>query len=399
MLTILTLAPWLLLVASLILLVRRRPRLQDYPSVPTLVAPAPRSPEDGADAAGAAAGVAAAPRVSMIVPTLNDATRIGLCLSTLLGSDYPDFEVLVVDHDSVDGTREMVESIRQRSPHRLRLLRSGDVPEGRPWRAWACLVGAREATGDLLLFTEPGTVHAPDVLGRAVTALQVQEADLLTVRPRLSMHGFWERLIMPHIWLVLRARFPSARLVNRSRSPRNAFAHHQFLLFRREAYEEIGGHEVVAPGAVEDLAVPQAVMTAGRRLFLVHGGEYLETRMFRTFADITGGWTGAVPPASRTTVAPWAELFVPWVAAGLPIVLFVVPPVALLAGLVAPGGSELALWGFRASLLSLLFWLATYAFHRIRPAYAMAYPVGALITAVIFVRSILRPDGAMPGSG
>lgn len=375
MLAILTLTPWLLLVASLILLVRRRPRLQDYPP-----APARGAPGDAAEAA---------PSVSIIVPTLDDATRIGACLATLLGSEYPDFEVLVVDHDSVDGTREIVESI-QRTPHRLRLLRTGDVPEGRPWRAWACLVGAGEATGDLLLFTEPGTVHAPDVLGRAITALQLQNADLLTVRPRLTMHGFWERLIMPHIWLVLRARFPSARLVNRSRSPRNGYAHHQFLLFRREAYEEVGGHEVVGPNAVEDLAVPQAVMAAGRRLFLVHGGEYLETQMFRTLEDITSGWTGAVPPASRTTVAPWAGLFVPWVAAALPILLFVVPPAALVAGLVAPGGSDLAVWGFWASLLSLLFWLVTYALHRIRPAYAMAYPVGALVTAVVFVRSILR---------
>lgn len=379
MLEILTLVPWLLLVASLLLLLRRRPRLEDYPATPI--------DEDSA---------APAPSVSVIVPTHNDATQIGACLATLLAADYPDFEVVVVDHDSVDGTREIVESLRQRTSRPLHLLRTGDLPAGRPWRAWACLVGAREATGELLLFTEPGTIHAEELMGRAVSALQAERADLLTVRPRVTMHGFWERLVMPHIWLVLNTRFPSARLVNRSRSPRNAFAHHQFMLFRRSVYEEVGGHAVVPPGGVEGLAVPQAVKAAGRRLFVAHGGGYLETQMFRTFADITSGWTGALPPASRTTVAPWAGFIMPWILAALPVVLFVLPPAALIVGLVAPGGNALAAWGFRASMLSLAFWLVMYTVHRIRPAYAMIYPAGALVTAVVFVRSILEEHREMP---
>lgn len=369
MLPTLALIPWLLLVASLLFLIWRRPRLEDYPRTP-----------------------GATPRVSIIVPTHNDAGRVGLCLSTLLGCEYPDYEVVVVDHQSVDGTREIVEALRQRTPHRLRLLRTEELPEGRPWRAWACRVGAREATGDLLLFTEPGTIHDGELLGRAVSALQAEQADLLTVQPRLTMHGFWERLVMPHIWLVLRARFPSARLVNRSRSPRNAVAHHQFLLFRRESYEGIGGHDVVGPGSVEDLAVPQAVAQAGMDVFLVHGDAYLEARMVRSFGDITTDWTAAVPPAARTTVAPWAAVFIPWVVVALPVVFFVAPPLLLALGLLTPGWGGLALWGFRTSLLALVFWLVIYAVHRIRPAYAVAYPVGALATAVLFVRSIFRHD-------
>jgi hypothetical protein len=214
------------------------------------------------------------------------------------------------------------------------------------------------------------------------------------VRPRLTMHGFWERLVMPHVWLVLRARFPSAKLVNRSRSPRNAAGHHQFFLFRRGAYEAIGGHEKLEPGTVEDLAVPQAVVAAGLRLFVVHGDAYLETRMVRTLSDITSGWTGAVPPASRTTVAPWAALFVPWLVAATPLVLFVLPPVLLLVGSVLPGWESATRWGLAATALSLAFWLVVYAVHRIRPAYAMAYPAGALATSVIFVRSIVRHDRA-----
>ncbi|NIY08755.1 MAG: glycosyltransferase [Gemmatimonadetes bacterium] len=366
--------PWMVLVAALPFLMRRRPRLASYPSSPG----------------------EAPPRVSVVVPTHDDADRIGVCLATLMDSTYPDYEVIVVDCGSVDGTREIVQAIRSRTPHRLRLTRAGPVPDGRPWRAWACMRGCREADGELVLFTEPGTVHDGGLLTRAVAALETEKAHLLTVQPRLTMGGFWERLVMPHVWLLLTMRFPSARMVNRSRSPRNAFAHHQFMLFRREAYEEIGGHSIVRAGDVEDLRLPQAVVGAGQRLFRVHGEEYLETRLLRNFGDLSEDWTGAVPPASSTTVAPWASAFIPWLVAVTPVLLFVLPSLALGLGVALPGAAGPTTWGLWTAGLSLIFWLAIYTWYRIRPAYAVAYPAGALATTVLFIRSLVRSRGGPP---
>jgi hypothetical protein len=367
--------PWMVLVAALPFLLGRRPRLSSYPRS---VGESPR-------------------RVSIILPTRNDADRIGACLATIMDSSYPDFEVIVVDCGSVDGTREIVEAIASRTPQRLELVRAGPVPDGRPWRAWACLRGCREATGQLLLITEPGTRHDTSLLARATVALETERADLLTVQPRLTMEGLWERLVMPHIWLLLTARFPSARMVNRSRSPRNAFAHHQFMLFERASYEEFGGHAVVREGDVEDLRLPQAVMRAGQRLFRVHGEEYLETRLLRSFADLSEDWTGAVPPASSTTVAPWASAFIPWLVATAPVLLFVLPPLLLAVGSVLAGAGGMVRWGLWTSGLSLLFWLVLYTWHRIRPAYAVAFPLGALATTALFVRSLGRSKGAEGG--
>ncbi|MEJ2504133.1 MAG: hypothetical protein P8177_12615, partial [Gemmatimonadota bacterium] len=259
-------------------------------------------------------------------------------------------------------------------------------------RSWSCRRGAEESTGELLLFTDPGTVHDSDVLPCAVTVLESESADLVTVRPELTMEGFWERLVMPHIWLILAARFPSAGVVNRARSPRNVMAHYQFLLFRRSVYEEIGGHGRVGPGEVEGLALPQAVVSGGFRLFLVHGASCLESRMVRTFDELNSDWTGAVPPASRSTVAPWAQVFVPWLIILAPLLLFALPPAALLTSALVPGGSETTRWALVTTLVALVFWLAVYTRFRIRPAYAIAYPVGALVTAWIFLKSLLRGE-------
>lgn len=372
MLVFLAVVPWLVLVGALPFLLRRRPALESYP---------------------AASPVAeAAPLVSVILPTRDDAPRVGACLASLLDTDYPNLEVVVVDHGSRDGTREIVEALEKRAPRNVRLVQAGPAPLEWPWRAWACERGYRESRGALLLFTEPGTYHDAELLPRAVSALDGERADLLSALPRLTMEGFWERLIMPHIWLLMTARFPSAERVNRSRNPRNVVAHHQFMLFRRESYQGMGRHTVMDRGAVEDLRLAQRLVGAGMRLFLVNGERFLETRMYRTFGTIAEDWTGAVP-AAGTTVAPWAGVFANWAVALLPLVLFFAPPVVLTAALLVPGAGAAIQWGGLTSALSLVFWLTVYGKHRIRPAYALVYAVGGLLTSVILVRGILRWDG------
>jgi hypothetical protein len=152
----------------------------------------------------------------------------------------------------------------------------------------------------------------------------------------------------------------------------------------------MGRHAVLDHGGLEDLRLAQALVGGGMRLFLVHGEPFLETRMYRSLTMIAEDWTGGVPPASRSTVAPWASGLAPWVVAGLPLFLFVVPIVLLVISLFVPALRALTAWGAIVTGLSLVFWLVVCAWHRIRPAYAVVYPAGALLTSVIFVRSLVR---------
>jgi chlorobactene glucosyltransferase len=362
-------APWLLLLAALPFLLRQRPTLGSYPARP---GPMP-------------------PMVSVVVPTRDDAARLGACLASLLDSSYPAYEVVVADAGSEDGTREIVAALEARSSERVRLLNVGVAPVGHSWRGWCCWQGFQAARGELVLFTDPGSFHESDLMGRAVSVLEAEDADLVSVYPRLSMHGFWERLVMPHLWLVLSARLATATTVNRWQDPAHAVASRHFLLFRRAAYEATGGHEGVREGDPEAVTLARAVLLSGGRLFLAHGEDQLETRMYRTLGAIADELdTGA--PASLALGAGVPARVLTWLVPATPLLFFVVPPLLLAAtllGLLA-GGTQL--WAVVSCALALVFWLVVYARHRIRPAYAVAFPAGALVSSLILMRALLQDD-------
>jgi hypothetical protein len=360
--------PWLFLLVLLPLFLRRTPALSSRPT-------------------GLLEG---APTVSVILPTHDDAARVGACLATLLDSGYPAYEVLVVDDGSRDGTREIVAALEERAPTRVRLVDPGDVPAGRSWRGWACAAGARSAQGEVLLFTDPATHHESALLPRAVAVLEGEEAQLLGVLPRLVMHGFWERLVMPHVWLVLRARLPTAARVNRRRHPAEAMATRHFLLIRRTVYEALGGHGAIEEAGAEEVRLARAAVAAGHRLVLLHGEALLEARVYRGYGEIAADLRTLAPLATWAPLPRWARAIAAWVLVLLPVLLFVLPPATLVASLLGLVGGAAARWALLPTAASLLFWLVVYARHRIRPAYAVAYPAGALLGSLAMAQAILN---------
>jgi hypothetical protein len=284
------------------------------------------------------------PRVDVIVPTHDDGHDIGGCLGSLLASEYYALDITVVDDGSTDGTAEVAAAIAERSP-RVRLVRDGEgVPEGWRTRAWLCWRAATAASGDLLLFTHTDTRHHPELLPRAVAALERTDAALVSVLPRHDLQTMAERVLMPHLLLTVNARFVDARLVNRARSPRNALANPQYVLVRREAYLEVGGHEAVRDLPAPELAIAQRLRAKGRGVYLIHGERFLVTRMFRSFAEITAGWTRILAMGAHTALRSRLVSAGPWLAGLVALAMWLVPPVVVATF----WGSPAAFWLLQA---------------------------------------------------
>jgi GT2 family glycosyltransferase len=87
------------------------------------------------------------PLVSVIVATRERPASLEVCLRTLCALDYPSFEVLVVDN--APATRVTAELVRRLEDPRIRYL-----VEPRPGASRARNLGAREAAGEILAFTD-----------------------------------------------------------------------------------------------------------------------------------------------------------------------------------------------------------------------------------------------------
>lgn len=112
-----------------------------------------------------------APRVSIVVPTHNRREDLQDALASLLAQDYPDFEVLVVDNNSTDGTSEAVRQLAAKEP-RLRLLQ-----EPRPGLSHARNRGCQVAQGDLLAFLDDDEIAPPQWLSTLVRSCEQTGAD------------------------------------------------------------------------------------------------------------------------------------------------------------------------------------------------------------------------------
>ncbi len=369
MTTLLLALPWLMPLAVLPILARRRHRLRDYP---------PRADDS-------------VPPVTAIAPARDEVANIGACAATLLDSDYPALDVVIVDDRSVDGTLEVAKAIAERSQGRLRVVHGEPLPDGWVGKPWACWQGYLVADGELLLFTDADTRHDPSLLGHAVAAMRREQADLVSVVPRQLLVTFWERLVMPQILTVITSRYLDTRRVSDARNPRDVIANGQFILVSREAYEEVGGHEAVRCEVVEDLRLAQRFAAAGKRLFLAYAPDLMQTRMYRSLGEIVRGWTKNLALGSRATVDAWLRPAIPWLAAAFLLVYWFTPPLLLVLGVLGWTPAPLLSWSAVVVAASVAFWGLVNLQMRVPVAYALMYPLGALVAAALFMISALRP--------
>jgi chlorobactene glucosyltransferase len=184
-----------------------------------------------------------APFVSILVPARDEETNIGACLESLRRQDYPNFEILVLDDSSSDNTRKVVAGIAARDK-RIRLVEGEPLPAGWAGKPFACHQLARQASGDWFLFIDADTIHAASMLRTTMGLALEERPSLLSGFPRQLAASLPQKIAIPVLYFVILSWLPLWWLQS-SRKPRPSLAIGQFLLFPREEYRRIGGHEAV----------------------------------------------------------------------------------------------------------------------------------------------------------
>ncbi len=174
-------------------------------------------------------------------------------------------------------------------------------------------------------------LHEPTAVGAFVQHALDTDAALLSAWPR-QITGTWsERAVIPLVYVLLLGALPHYLLHRLQRRPDYArgvpgktletlgAANGQYLLFRRDAYETIGGHAAVRDHLVEDVAL-------GLRLINCDGSKLVRCRMYTAFTEVWEGFTKNLRAAfAESSFSFWlfgvlqtAGLLLPFVFACLP---------------------------------------------------------------------------------
>lgn len=328
--------------------------------------------------------------VSVIIPARNEARNIERCVRSVLASSYPSLEVIVVNDHSTDATGTIARAINTQDP-RLTVVDAPDLPSGWFGKQWACATGARAARGELLLFTDADTRHAPDLLSRAVNALHDSDASLLSIAGHQEMHSFWERIIQPQMFALLSIRYGGTEHVSNARRPEDVIANGQFILVRRDAYDALGGHALVSDRVAEDMALGQEFFRAGRRVALFLALHQFSTHMYASLHELIEGWRKNIYAGGRHAALGGraGRTLYPVFLLAMPIV-GLVPPIALLMSATGVLTSAWLVWSASIVTISLFFWAAIYRFMGESVLYALLYPIGLGMLLYIALGGVIR---------
>ncbi|MFQ3566426.1 MAG: glycosyltransferase family 2 protein, partial [Aggregatilineales bacterium] len=115
------------------------------------------------------------PRVSVLIPARNEAAVIGTTVRALLSQSGVEFELLVLDDHSSDGTPAAVQAAAAGDP-RLQVIVGADLPAGWLGKNWACHQLAEAASAPILIFTDADVRWEPGALAALVAELERSRA-------------------------------------------------------------------------------------------------------------------------------------------------------------------------------------------------------------------------------
>ena len=214
--------------------------------------------------------------ISVIICTRNRASRLQRTVESILcpgNVRESDWELLVVDNASGDGTARVCTELRRRFPRHFRFLTEKKIGKSHALNAaLAC------AEGEVLAFTDDDVVCAPDYLGAIRTVFRSFPVDAAQGRVLFDCEGGWPK------WLSERyAAFLGLRDYGDQIAPLPALATlgGANMVVHAHVFAEIGGFSPeLGPGGVgvfEDTEVSLRMRERGYRLIyapgiLVHHG-------------------------------------------------------------------------------------------------------------------------------
>ncbi|WP_110111934.1 glycosyltransferase family 2 protein [Bacillus sp. CGMCC 1.16541] len=227
--------------------------------------------------------------VSVIIPARNEAENIGHLLSSITEQVH---EIIVVDDHSTDNTSEVAKQ------YGAVVIKPHSLPSGWLGKSWACWNGAKQATGDILIFLDADTIIEKNGLCKMIDRFEKNNG-FVFIHPFHKVKKVYEKLsAMFHF--VTYASMGTFHLFQQWTKPKGGFG--QCVICSKKDYFAFGGHEAVKSEVVENMAFAQHVLQQNGSLTCVGGKGAVSMRMYPNgLFDLINGWKKSFASGASAT--------------------------------------------------------------------------------------------------
>jgi chlorobactene glucosyltransferase len=221
------------------------------------------------------------PMVSVLVPARNEEQNIERCLNSLRNQVYKRYEILALNDNSTDNTLEILNRIAA-SDDKVRVINGKPLPDDWYGKPYAIQQMAREAKGEILLFTDADTIHTPTSIAWAVTNMIDLKADMISGYIGQIFLSFGELVTVPTMFFL--TGFVIPLFMNRY-TKHSWFSHAigQFIVVRKAVFEAIGGCEAFKKKTSEDVYMSRYIKNKGYTTRFLNITEHVKCRMYNGY--------------------------------------------------------------------------------------------------------------------
>lgn len=202
------------------------------------------------------------PKLSIIIPACNEAETIKPAVNTLLEQDYPDFEIVLINDRSTDGTGAIIDEIADKDP-RVKAVHIEKLPDGWIGKVNALNTGTKLAVGDWMLFTDADVHLRQGTLRKALALAEADKADHLALLPKPTANSFWLDVVI-HAFGAIFLQVTGAVDVGRPGS-KSFVGTGAFNLVRRAAFDRTEGFSWLRMEPVDDVGLGLMLAISGAK--------------------------------------------------------------------------------------------------------------------------------------
>lgn len=226
------------------------------------------------------------PRLSVIVPALNEAETIETAMQSLLDEDYPNLQILLINDRSTDETGAIIDRMAAQDP-RVTPVHITELPEGWLGKVNALHQGMLQANGECVLLTDADVHFAKGVLRKAISFGIAENKDFLTALPDVQTKSFWLQATSMALGELMGV---AAKIWEVGKPNSQAYAGvGPFNLMRRETYDKSKGLPWLKMEISEDLGVGLMMKEAGAQMTLFNARNQLLWSWYKDLPEMVKG--------------------------------------------------------------------------------------------------------------